>query len=110
MDETFSSKMPDERLPQRPVSDAISEMLANGYTDKGEVPCKRCKQTVRMLESPSGRPGYFNLDGKIHAFRCGEQEPTFQMPPVPDQQAWLDQQEAERTDSAPPPSRGTSGT
>ncbi len=103
----FSNELPSQSLPARIVT-ARQELLNSGWTEKGTVQCKKCNETVFRLQSASGSSAYFDDDGRMHNFTCGDRDPSYPMPPPPDQEAYLKTLSDENS-SSDPKSRDTSG-
>ena len=47
------------------------ELLNLGYQSLGKGKCHKCQVEVEILEK-NGKKEYFNLDGFMHGFSCGE--------------------------------------
>jgi hypothetical protein len=48
-----------------------SELLGIGYESVGKASCSKCGQEVEVLQKEN-RKQYFNLDGFMHEFSCGD--------------------------------------
>lgn len=107
MSDAFSNDLPAPSTARR-VLTPKEELLGNGYSDKGEVKCSKCGEMIVKLESQAGRPAYFDPDGRMHNFTCGERYPSFELPPPPDQEAYL-REHAEDKSVDHPASRDSKG-
>ena len=101
MSEPFSNDLPAESSTIRRIPSAKQEVLNAGYVDKGQQKCSKCEETVVRFESPGGRSIYFDPDGRMHNFTCGERYPSFELPPPPDQDAYLKARASEKSDVSP---------
>lgn len=73
-----------------------TELLGAGYRLIRSETCSKCSRSVDVFESVDGRQQEFNSlsdpisPAGVHMLTCRENEPEVRLPPVPDQQAYID--------------------
>lgn len=96
-DQNDREQLPDSKPEPNSVrSDVRGELLGAGYSVKESRRCKRCGRELVVYESPEGEEREFNADTDpisprgLHQLTCRDTTPEVKLPPVPDQQAYID--------------------
>ena len=100
MSDNIFDQSDHDQLPDGPTtsrgSSLATELMGAGYKVKEMHACPKCYRALVVYESPDGSLREFNSPtdpispGGLHQLTCRESVPEVKLPPVPDQQAYID--------------------